>query len=209
MTVCHLCLIVPVSGYFCQKKEKKSQKNAQVIFGVRILLVFMCLDACPCFQQWFIATVCLYVSCLWAPNIILAFICSAMSDTMIMDAIASYLVLPNRLTVPLVADLHVAQLRSPLPRVNVSIISGPLEKHGPTQSEAHQSFHISSERTHSLHSRSTSSHCEWTDCTKCTNILWWRSSTFIFLLHAFFFLVRELYVSTCSRLRTWPPRIRW
>jgi len=40
-----------------------------------------------------------------------------MSDTMIMDAIASFLVLPNRLTVPLVADLHVAQLRSPLPRV--------------------------------------------------------------------------------------------
>lgn len=42
---------------------------------------------------------------------------SVMSDSMIMDAIASFLVLPNRLTVPLVADLHVAQLRSPLPRV--------------------------------------------------------------------------------------------
>lgn len=38
---------------------------------------------------------------------------------MIMDAIASHLVLPNRLTVPLVANLHVAQLRSPLPRVIV------------------------------------------------------------------------------------------
>lgn len=34
-----------------------------------------------------------------------------------MDAIASVLVLPNRLTVPLVPDLPVAQLRSPLPRV--------------------------------------------------------------------------------------------
>ncbi|KAM8830313.1 extended synaptotagmin-1 isoform 2-T2 [Synchiropus picturatus] len=45
----------------------------------------------------------------------------AMSDTMIMDAIASYLVLPNRLTVPLVADLQVAQLRSPLPRGVVRI----------------------------------------------------------------------------------------
>ncbi|XP_052382916.1 extended synaptotagmin-1-like isoform X2 [Oncorhynchus keta] len=44
-----------------------------------------------------------------------------MSDTMIMDAIASHLVLPNRLTVPLVADLHVAQLRSPLPRGVVRI----------------------------------------------------------------------------------------
>uniref|UniRef100_A0AAX7T9B9 Extended synaptotagmin-like protein 1a n=1 Tax=Astatotilapia calliptera TaxID=8154 RepID=A0AAX7T9B9_ASTCA len=46
---------------------------------------------------------------------------NAMSDTMIMDAIASHLVLPNRLTIPLVADLHVAQLRSPLPRGVVRI----------------------------------------------------------------------------------------
>lgn len=42
---------------------------------------------------------------------------SIMSDSMIMDAIASFLVLPNRLVVPLVPGLHVAQLRSPLPRV--------------------------------------------------------------------------------------------
>lgn len=40
-----------------------------------------------------------------------------MSDSMIMDAIASCLVLPNRLVVPLVQGLPVAQLRSPLPRV--------------------------------------------------------------------------------------------
>ncbi|KAF7209848.1 extended synaptotagmin-1 [Nothobranchius furzeri] len=46
---------------------------------------------------------------------------NAMSDTMIMDAIASQLVLPNRLTIPLVADLLVAQLRSPLPRGVVRI----------------------------------------------------------------------------------------
>uniref|UniRef100_G3P3N6 Extended synaptotagmin-like protein 1a n=1 Tax=Gasterosteus aculeatus aculeatus TaxID=481459 RepID=G3P3N6_GASAC len=46
---------------------------------------------------------------------------NAISDTMIMDAIASHLVLPNRLTIPLVADLHVAQLRSPLPRGVVRI----------------------------------------------------------------------------------------
>ncbi|XP_051563285.1 uncharacterized protein LOC127446426 isoform X3 [Myxocyprinus asiaticus] len=44
-----------------------------------------------------------------------------MSDTMIMDAIASFLVLPNRLTVPLVPDLQVAQLRCPLPRGVVRI----------------------------------------------------------------------------------------
>ncbi|CAL1606166.1 unnamed protein product [Knipowitschia caucasica] len=46
---------------------------------------------------------------------------NAMSDTMIMDAIASHLVLPNRLTIPLVSNLHVAQLRSPLPRGVVRI----------------------------------------------------------------------------------------
>ncbi|CAM4602425.1 unnamed protein product [Lepidochelys kempii] len=43
---------------------------------------------------------------------------SSLSDSMIMDSIAAFLVLPNRLLVPLVPDLHdAAQLRSPLPRV--------------------------------------------------------------------------------------------
>ncbi|KAM7006429.1 extended synaptotagmin-1 [Tautogolabrus adspersus] len=46
---------------------------------------------------------------------------NVMSDSMIMDAIASFLVLPNRLVVPLVPGLHVAQLRSPLPRGMVRI----------------------------------------------------------------------------------------
>ncbi|XP_065431964.1 LOW QUALITY PROTEIN: extended synaptotagmin-1 [Chrysemys picta bellii] len=42
---------------------------------------------------------------------------SSLSDSVIMDSIASFLVLPNRLLVPLVPNLHdVAQLRSPLPR---------------------------------------------------------------------------------------------
>ncbi|XP_008305218.1 extended synaptotagmin-1-like isoform X2 [Stegastes partitus] len=46
---------------------------------------------------------------------------NVMSDSMIMDAIASFLVLPNRLVVPLVPGLHVARLRSPLPRGVVRI----------------------------------------------------------------------------------------
>uniref|UniRef100_A0A4W6FC62 Extended synaptotagmin-like protein 1b n=1 Tax=Lates calcarifer TaxID=8187 RepID=A0A4W6FC62_LATCA len=46
---------------------------------------------------------------------------NVMSDSMIMDAIASFLVLPNRLVVPLVPGLHIAQLRSPLPRGVVRI----------------------------------------------------------------------------------------
>ncbi|CAI9590426.1 unnamed protein product [Staurois parvus] len=43
------------------------------------------------------------------------------SDTMIMDIISGYLVLPNRLAIPLAQDLHVAELRSPLPRGIVRI----------------------------------------------------------------------------------------
>lgn len=72
------------------------------------LHVLLCVCLCPPL------TLCVH-------NITSAFICSTMSDTMIMDAIASYLVLPNRLTVPLVPDLQIAQLRSPLPRVTVSL----------------------------------------------------------------------------------------
>ncbi|XP_066441259.1 extended synaptotagmin-1 [Eleutherodactylus coqui] len=46
---------------------------------------------------------------------------NVMSDTMIMDIISGFLVLPNRLTIPLAADLHTAELRSPLPRGIVRI----------------------------------------------------------------------------------------
>ncbi|XP_040197030.1 extended synaptotagmin-1 isoform X2 [Rana temporaria] len=43
------------------------------------------------------------------------------SDTMIMDIISGFLVLPNRLAIPLAQDLHLAELRSPLPRGIVRI----------------------------------------------------------------------------------------
>ncbi|XP_053823288.1 extended synaptotagmin-1 [Vidua chalybeata] len=51
---------------------------------------------------------------------------SSMSDTLIMDSIASYLVLPNRLLVPLLPDLpEAARLRWPLPRgvVRVTLVA--------------------------------------------------------------------------------------
>lgn len=57
---------------------------------------------------------------------------SVMSDSMIMDAIASFLVLPNRLVVPLIPGLPVAQLRSPLPRVR------------PEYSSAHSDYNCTS-----------------------------------------------------------------
>eukprot|EP00062_Callorhinchus_milii_P024119 gi/632983699/ref/XP_007908775.1/ PREDICTED: extended synaptotagmin-1 [Callorhinchus milii] len=46
---------------------------------------------------------------------------SSKTDTMLMDTIASFLVLPNRITCPLMSDLRAAELRSPLPRGIVRI----------------------------------------------------------------------------------------
>lgn len=107
-------------------------------------------------------SVCLCPTPLCVHIIIPAFIYSAMSDTMIMDAIASQLVLPNRLTVPLVADLHVAQLRSPLPRVTPFLL-GP-EKHGSTQTDANLS-NLISEFQISIKSQTQSNN----PCCPCTH----------------------------------------
>ncbi|XP_066441449.1 extended synaptotagmin-2 isoform X3 [Eleutherodactylus coqui] len=41
---------------------------------------------------------------------------NGVSDTIILDIISNYLVLPNRITVPLVSDLKIAQLRFPIPK---------------------------------------------------------------------------------------------
>ncbi|XP_018428248.1 PREDICTED: extended synaptotagmin-2 [Nanorana parkeri] len=41
---------------------------------------------------------------------------NGISDTIILDIISNYLVLPNRITVPLVSDLQISQLRFPIPK---------------------------------------------------------------------------------------------
>ncbi|XP_044102872.1 extended synaptotagmin-2 isoform X3 [Neovison vison] len=41
---------------------------------------------------------------------------NGLSDTIILDIISSYLVLPNRITVPLVSEVQIAQLRFPIPK---------------------------------------------------------------------------------------------
>ncbi|OCT75512.1 hypothetical protein XELAEV_18030692mg [Xenopus laevis] len=41
---------------------------------------------------------------------------NGLSDTIILDIISNYLVLPNRITVPLVSDVQIAQLRFPIPK---------------------------------------------------------------------------------------------
>lgn len=45
---------------------------------------------------------------------------SGLSDTIILDIISNYLVLPNRITVPLVSEVQIAQLRFPIPKVSMS-----------------------------------------------------------------------------------------
>ena len=44
---------------------------------------------------------------------------SGLSDTIILDIISNYLVLPNRITVPLVSEVQIAQLRFPVPKVSM------------------------------------------------------------------------------------------
>ncbi|OXB66916.1 hypothetical protein ASZ78_017044, partial [Callipepla squamata] len=44
-----------------------------------------------------------------------------LSDTIILDIISNYLVLPNRITVPLVSEVQIAQLRFPIPKGVVRI----------------------------------------------------------------------------------------
>ncbi|XP_013912328.1 PREDICTED: extended synaptotagmin-2 isoform X1 [Thamnophis sirtalis] len=41
---------------------------------------------------------------------------NGLSDTIILDIISNYLVLPNRITVPFVSDVQIAQLRFPIPK---------------------------------------------------------------------------------------------
>ncbi|KAM4856212.1 extended synaptotagmin-2 isoform X4 [Urocitellus parryii] len=44
---------------------------------------------------------------------------NGLSDTIILDIISNYLVLPNRITVPLVSEVQIAQLRFPIPKALV------------------------------------------------------------------------------------------
>lgn len=123
-----------------------------------------------------------------------------MSDTMIMDAIASHLVLPNRLTVPLVADLHVAQLRSPLPRVTVSIMNG-LDKTRTHTEDLSQ--HISYKHTPSLILTQQIHKCEW---NTWTSVLWrcsWTNIVIYFLCVRVFSCMSMHMLGSCAYPPAW------
>ncbi|KAK3518986.1 hypothetical protein QTP70_016199 [Hemibagrus guttatus] len=110
---------VEVKKYFC----KAGVKGMQLHGKLRVILEPLIGDVplVGAITMFFIRRPMLDINWTGLTNLLDIPGLNAMSDTMVMDAIASFLVLPNRLTVPLVADLHVAQLRSPLPRGIVRI----------------------------------------------------------------------------------------
>ncbi|GAA6106984.1 extended synaptotagmin-1 [Tachysurus ichikawai] len=110
---------VEVKKYFC----KAGVKGIQLHGKLRVILEPLIGDVplVGAITMFFIRRPMLDINWTGLTNLLDIPGLNAMSDTMVMDAIASVLVLPNRLTVPLVADLQVAQLRSPLPRGIVRI----------------------------------------------------------------------------------------
>ncbi|XP_061759330.1 extended synaptotagmin-1 [Nerophis ophidion] len=110
---------VEIKKYFCKAGVKGIQLNGKL----RVILEPLIGDVplVGAITMFFIRRPKLDINWTGLTNLLDIPGLNAMSDTMIMDAIASQLVLPNRLTIPLVADLQVAQLRSPLPRGVVRI----------------------------------------------------------------------------------------
>ena len=59
----------------------------------------------------------MFISVSPLPSTLHLFLHSGLSDSLIQDIIYSYLVLPNRVTIPLVGDVELARLRFPMPKV--------------------------------------------------------------------------------------------
>uniref|UniRef100_A0A8C5HFG1 Extended synaptotagmin-1-like n=1 Tax=Gouania willdenowi TaxID=441366 RepID=A0A8C5HFG1_GOUWI len=110
---------VEVKRYFCKAGVKGIQLNGMM----RVILEPLIGDVpiVGAVSMFFIRRPKLDINWTGLTNLLDIPGLNVMSDSMIMDAIASFLVLPNRLVVPLVPGLHVAQLRSPLPRGVVRI----------------------------------------------------------------------------------------
>ncbi len=51
---------------------------------------------------------------------------------MIQDIISTYMVLPNRITVPLIGEVELAQLRFPMPKVNTHTLTHSSISSNPT-----------------------------------------------------------------------------
>ncbi|XP_029062285.1 extended synaptotagmin-1 isoform X3 [Monodon monoceros] len=104
---------VEVKKYFC----KAGVKGMQGVLRVILEPLIGNLPIVGAVSMFFIRRPTLDINWTGMTNLLDIPGLSSLSDTMIMDSIAAFLVLPNRLLVPLVPDLQdAAQLRSPLPR---------------------------------------------------------------------------------------------
>lgn len=65
----------------------------------------------------------------------LLFSCSGLCDSIIQDIICTYLVLPNRISIPLVGESQLAQLRFPIPKVTLDTLSIDLDMSQPVVSD--------------------------------------------------------------------------
>lgn len=110
---------VEVKRYFC----KAGVKGAQLHGMMRVILEPLIGDVpiIGAITLFFIRRPMLDLNWTGLTNLLDIPGLDSISDTMIMDIISGHLVLPNRLAIPLTQNLHVAELRSPLPRGVVRI----------------------------------------------------------------------------------------
>ncbi|XP_033927514.1 extended synaptotagmin-1 [Melopsittacus undulatus] len=110
-----ICIDVEVKKFFC----KAGVKGMQLHGTLRIILEPLLGDVpiVGALSMFFIRRPTLDINWTGMTNLLDIPGLSSLSDAVLMDAIASFLVLPNRLLVPLVPDLpEAAELRSPVPR---------------------------------------------------------------------------------------------
>ncbi|XP_061300149.1 LOW QUALITY PROTEIN: extended synaptotagmin-1, partial [Pezoporus flaviventris] len=110
-----ICIDVEVKKFFC----KAGVKGMQLHGTLRIILEPLLGDVpiVGALSMFFIRRPTLDINWTGMTNLLDIPGLSSLSDSVLMDTIASYLVLPNRLLVPLVPDLpEAAELRNPLPR---------------------------------------------------------------------------------------------
>uniref|UniRef100_A0A8C4QP28 Extended synaptotagmin 2 n=1 Tax=Eptatretus burgeri TaxID=7764 RepID=A0A8C4QP28_EPTBU len=110
---------VEIPKYFC----KAGAKNVQLHGTLRVVLEPL-ISQMPLFGAltfFFIRRPLLHINWTGLTNLLDIPGLSGTSDSMIMDQIAYYLVLPNRFTIPIVGDLEIAQIRFPIPKGVVRI----------------------------------------------------------------------------------------
>ncbi|XP_067864139.1 extended synaptotagmin-2-A-like isoform X2 [Heptranchias perlo] len=103
-----------IKRYFCRAGVKSIQLNGIVRVILEPLIGDMPLVGA--LSLFFLRRPLLEINWTGLTNLLDVPGLNGMSDTIILDIISNYLVLPNRITVPLVNEVHLAQLRFPVPK---------------------------------------------------------------------------------------------